>query len=228
MGLRVKNRVLIPRKIGKINNPINPIKKKPHWIRTKIKDSQNYFLGGKLGWINQQYSENGFSIDRLTDNFFTVPALPLRGFKYNSINGNNFGLINAEFRFPIFAAIIPGALPILPLYNLTGVAFLDAGTAWGQRIDYFLLTEKDPNSELAFNGKELDFSVARERIGYVQVQDGSFSEHTYLDGDILIGGGFGIRSIFLGLPFGYDVGWHHDGKGFNGKAVHYFSIGIDF
>ncbi|MAC04693.1 MAG: hypothetical protein CL671_10400 [Balneola sp.] len=192
------------------------------------KDSQNYFLGGKLGWINQQYSENGFSIDRLTDNFFTVPALPLRGFKYNSINGNNFGLINAEFRFPIFAAIIPGALPILPLYNLTGVAFLDAGTAWGQRIDYFLLTEKDPNSELAFNGKELDFSVARERIGYVQVQDGSFSEHTYLDGDILIGGGFGIRSIFLGLPFGYDVGWHHDGKGFNGKAVHYFSIGIDF
>jgi len=27
----------------KINNPINPIKKKPKWIRTKIIDSQNYF-----------------------------------------------------------------------------------------------------------------------------------------------------------------------------------------
>ena len=27
----------------KINNPINPIKKKPVWIRTKILDSQNYF-----------------------------------------------------------------------------------------------------------------------------------------------------------------------------------------
>tara|TARA_Y100000590_G_scaffold105202_1_gene119679 strand:+ start:1940 stop:2878 length:939 start_codon:yes stop_codon:yes gene_type:complete len=27
----------------KINNPINPIKKKPSWIRTKITDSQNYF-----------------------------------------------------------------------------------------------------------------------------------------------------------------------------------------
>ena len=27
----------------KINNPINPIKKKPYWIRTKILDSQNYF-----------------------------------------------------------------------------------------------------------------------------------------------------------------------------------------
>ena len=27
----------------KINNPINPIKKKPKWIRTKILDTQNYF-----------------------------------------------------------------------------------------------------------------------------------------------------------------------------------------
>ena len=27
----------------KINKPINPIKKKPNWIRTKILDSQNYF-----------------------------------------------------------------------------------------------------------------------------------------------------------------------------------------
>ena len=27
----------------KVNNPINPIKKKPSWIRTRILDSQNYF-----------------------------------------------------------------------------------------------------------------------------------------------------------------------------------------
>jgi len=27
----------------KVNNPINPIKKKPNWIRTRILDSQNYF-----------------------------------------------------------------------------------------------------------------------------------------------------------------------------------------
>jgi len=27
----------------KVNNPINPIKKKPYWIRTKIQDTQNYF-----------------------------------------------------------------------------------------------------------------------------------------------------------------------------------------
>tara|TARA_B100001996_G_scaffold353009_1_gene314083 strand:+ start:350 stop:1288 length:939 start_codon:yes stop_codon:yes gene_type:complete len=32
-----------PRHPEKINNPVNPIKKKPNWIRTKIIDSQNYF-----------------------------------------------------------------------------------------------------------------------------------------------------------------------------------------
>tara|TARA_Y100000590_G_scaffold19096_1_gene22632 strand:- start:913 stop:1851 length:939 start_codon:yes stop_codon:yes gene_type:complete len=32
-----------PRHPEKVNNPINPIKKKPYWIRTKIIDSHNYF-----------------------------------------------------------------------------------------------------------------------------------------------------------------------------------------
>jgi len=32
-----------PRHPEKVNNPINPIKKKPSWIRTRILDSQNYF-----------------------------------------------------------------------------------------------------------------------------------------------------------------------------------------
>jgi len=36
----------------KINNPINPIKKKPTWIRTKIFDTQNYFNTKKI--INQK------------------------------------------------------------------------------------------------------------------------------------------------------------------------------
>ena len=192
------------------------------------KDAQNYFFGGRLGWINRQYSNIGFSFGRITDNFFSVPALPMRGFAYNSINGNKFSLVNAEFRFPLFAAIIPGAVPILPLYNVTGVAFLDAGTAWGQDINYGLLVEPNTNADIAANGKELDFTVAKERSGYIPNGDGTFSEFTYLDGDILIGGGFGLRSILFGLPFGYDIGWQYDRTGFKSGAVHYFSIGIDF
>ena len=34
---------MIIRHPEKVNNPVNPIKKKPRWIKTKILDSQNYF-----------------------------------------------------------------------------------------------------------------------------------------------------------------------------------------
>ena len=32
----------------KVNNPVNPIRKKPYWIRTKISDTQNYFKTQKI------------------------------------------------------------------------------------------------------------------------------------------------------------------------------------
>src|SRR5699024_11483265 len=75
-------------------------------------------------------------LDKLGDTFFTLPAYPLRGHRYNSMYGNKFALANIEFRFPLFAALLPGPIPILPLYNLTGVAFVDAGMAWGQDVEY--------------------------------------------------------------------------------------------
>ncbi len=37
-----------PRHPEKVNNPINPIKKKPIWIRTKIVDTQNFFKTKEL------------------------------------------------------------------------------------------------------------------------------------------------------------------------------------
>lgn len=192
------------------------------------KDAQNYFLGGKLGWINQKWSDTGLPVDRITDNFFSVPALPLRGYEYNAINGENFSLINAEFRFPLFAAIIPGAIPILPLYNITGVAFLDVGTAWGSTNNLGIYVNPSTNSEFVINSKSLDFKPATQEVGYIPIGNNTFQEVNYLDGDLLIGAGFGFRSIVFGLPFGYDVGWAHDGSSFYSDPVHYFSIGIDF
>ncbi|MFP8488026.1 peptidase MA family metallohydrolase [Gracilimonas sp. Q87] len=193
-------------------------------------DKQTYFMGGRLGWINQQFNQNGLSYDKLTDSFFTVPALPVRGYAYNSIYGSNFSLINAEFRFPLFAAVVPGAIPILPLYNITGAAFLDIGSAWGERIDYGLI---DSNSDPIVNDAKLDFKVAEERFGTYELrnQDGSLAgtgQAPYLDGDILIGAGFGLRTIVFGLPFRYDVGWPYQRSGFLSDPIHYFSIGIDF
>lgn len=203
-------------------------------------DKQTYFMGGQLGWINQRFSDNGLSFDRLTDSFFTVPALPVRGYAYNSIYGSNFALINAEFRFPLFAAVVPGALPILPFYNITGAAFVDFGTAWGQDISYNFESGGreyevvDDAGNVIDNSKSLDFKLAQQlqtnkvrQVGSDTIQELS-APVNYLDGDLLLSAGFGFRTILLGLPFRYDVGWPYGRDGFEGSPIHYFSIGIDF
>lgn len=202
-------------------------------------DSQTYFLGGMLGWINQRWSDNGIPFERLTDTFFTMPAVPLRGHRFNEIYGSRFGLINAEFRFPLFAALIPGAVPILPFYNITGAAFVDVGTAWGYDITQSI---RNPITgqiiDINQNPKELDFRLGQTETlyydldpavnGFVDAPGPTTQEFSYVDGDILAGAGFGLRTIVLGLPFRYDVAWPYTRGGFDGKPIHYFSVGIDF
>ncbi len=189
-------------------------------------DSQTYFMGGMLGWINQRWSDNGIPLERLADTFFTLPAVPLRGYEYNAIYGNKFALINTEFRFPLFAAVVPGALPILPLYNITGAAFFDIGTAWGFDINGNYL---DENENPVVNSKDLDFRLGETKTGYLYNQDNELVPFTeYIDGDLLAGAGFGLRTIVFGLPLRYDIAWAYGRSGFVSKAVHYFSIGIDF
>jgi hypothetical protein len=93
-------------------------------------DAQNFFMGGMQNWINFRWAEGSLQTDRLEDIFFTIPALPLRGHFFNSAIGNRFGLFNAEFRFPLIAAMLPGPIPIIPLYNIQGSIFFDMGAAW--------------------------------------------------------------------------------------------------
>lgn len=208
------------------------------------RDSQTFFMGGMLGWINRRFSENSsIPIERLGDTFFTLPALPLRGHEYNSIYGDRFNLVNAEFRFPLFAALLPGPIPILPLYNLTGVAFVDAGMAWGDRIPYSVQFTDGTEQEYAANSADLDFKVQDQNVSYLDQTNGDIlpDEPDDFDtnrdryavlpapqGDVLIGAGFGLRTIFLGFPLRYDVGWPYYRDGFDGSPIHYISIGIDF
>ena len=202
------------------------------------RDSQTFFMGGMLGWINQQWSDAEIPFDRIADTFFTLPATPLRGHEFNTIFGDKFSLINAEFRFPLFAAILPGPIPILPLYNLTGVAFVDAGAAWGFDIPYSRFSDNQGNPIVYFeNPAQLDFKVGTKRQEFINPQTGELRDGppqqgdiqtTFVDGDILIGAGFGLRTILLGLPFRYDIGWPYGRGGFQGDPIHYFTIGIDF
>lgn len=182
------------------------------------RDTQTYFMGGMLGWINQRWARNTIPADRLAQTFLALPALPMRGHPYNTIYGNKFGLLNAEFRFPLFAAILPGPIPVLPLYNLQGVAFVDAGTAWGY----------DDSNTPNVNEKGFDFKIAKEYNTTITDSQGNTRSVIAVDGDVLIGAGFGLRTILLGLPFRYDVAWPYNRHGFGGKPIHYFTIGIDF
>lgn len=198
-------------------------------------NSQTFFMGGMLGWINQRFSDNAIPIDELGESFFTLPALPLRGYEFNTINGDKFTLLNAEFRFPLFAAVLPGPLPLFPLYNLTGVAFVDAGTAWGKRIEF-----DTPQTNLVYhvNESDLDFRLRQVDDVFVDPTTGDIVENPANPndffrlerptGDVVIGAGFGLRTILFGLPFRYDIGWPYYRDGFDGDAIHYFSIGIDF
>ncbi len=202
-------------------------------------DSQTFFMGGMLGWINQRWSDVEIPFDRLTDTFFAQPATPLRGHRFNESFGDRFALFNAEFRFPLFAAVIPGAVPILPLWNITGVAFVDAGAAWGMDINYSRYVDSRTGEPIVFRqkGGSLDFKIAQEKEVLLDPRTGLELEPgagiqgepaNYLDGDILIGAGFGLRAIMLGLPFRYDIGWAYERDGFRSSPIHYFTIGIDF
>ncbi|WP_242978992.1 peptidase MA family metallohydrolase [Rhodohalobacter mucosus] len=202
------------------------------------RDSQTFFMGGMLGWINQQWSDAEIPFERLADTFFTLPATPLRGHEFNTIFGDRFSLINAEFRFPLFAAVLPGPLPILPLWNITAVAFVDAGAAWGFDIPYARFSDQNGNPVVYFeNQSDLDFKIGNKRNEFLNPQTGLLRDGpaqegdipvTFVDGDVLIGAGFGLRTILLGLPFRYDIGWPYQRGGFGGNPIHYFTIGIDF
>ncbi len=160
---------------------------------------QLFFSSGTQNWINRRFDdENGFPIDDVTDFVFARPVLPMRGYDINARSGSNFGLINAEFRFPIVAAVLPGPLPILPLYHLHGTAFVDAGGIWGGR------------------GSDNRFRL----LGRAEDGEKRFD-------DAIVGAGVGLRTILLGFPVRIDYAWPFDGRSFGDRRL-YLSVGLDF
>ncbi len=143
---------------------------------------QLFYSAGVENWINRRF--DSFPIEDLTDFVFATPVLPLRATHINTLKGSYFGLFNAEFRFPLIAALLPGPLPLLPLYNLQGTAFLDVGAVWGS----------PSNRRL---------NLFRKNESGLQVLD-----------DVRIASGLGLRTIMLGFPFRFDFAWPFDGRRF--------------
>jgi len=177
------------------------------------KSPQLFYTAGVENWINRYFDQlYGFPIREVQDFVFATPVMPLRGSDLNTQNGPYFGLINAEFRFPLIAALLPGPLPIFPLYNMQGVAFLDAGSVFGgNRILGYTELGEEVTEKNAFN--------------LWTVRDSSTGKR-YFD-DLIVAGGFGLRTILLGYPVKLDFAWPFDGHSF-GERRTYFSIGFDF
>jgi Tol biopolymer transport system component len=107
-------------------------------------DPQRFYAAGVQNWINPDF--RSIPIEDENDFIFATPVLPLRGFGIDERGGTRFGLANAEFRFPLFAAILPGPIPVLPLYNLQGTAFADVGTLYSD--DFNLWRTNDEGREV--------------------------------------------------------------------------------
>ena len=154
---------------------------------------QVFYTSGVQNWLNRNFDDiNGFPLEDVTDFVFATAVMPLRGYDINAANGSNFGLINAEFRFPLVAALLPGPIPVIPLYNIQGQVFADVGNIWGGRTS----TSLENSSK-----RKID--------------------------DVLIGTGFGIRTLFLGYPVRLDFAWPFDGRTFGDRST-YISVGLDF
>lgn len=164
------------------------------------KSPQLFYSSGMENWINYNWSNNQYPIISTEDFILARPVLPMRGYSLNNSFGNTFGLANAEFRFPIVAAVLPGPIPIIPLYNLQGVAFVDAGTIFGKR-----------------NQNNPSFNMWTTNADGEKVFD-----------DLKLSAGLGLRTIVLGYPLRFDWAWQHNGKRFIRQPKAMISLGLDF
>jgi len=98
-------------------------------------DPQRFIIGGVDQWINRSFEGGRIPLDNAGDFVFLQAALPLRGYNYNARIGTKYALANFELRYPLFGYLQAGPLPLF-FQSLSGVAFLDVGSAWTTKKDF--------------------------------------------------------------------------------------------
>ena len=165
-------------------------------------DPQRFYASGVQNWLNPTF--NSLPVRNPDDFVFATPVLPLRGYGYSEAEGNSFALANLEARVPLVAALLPGPIPLAPLYNIQTVGFVDAGFIASGGLDVW----RDVPAETDEQGNVTE--PARREFD-----------------DILIGTGVGLRTLVFGYPVRVDWAWPFDGRQFGENRV-YFSVGVDF
>lgn len=182
------------------------------------KARRNYIMGGMDNWIfNQRDNQSPerddlmnyyrYDVDR-RDQLFMEFVTPLRGFNYNKLFGNNFGLFNAEFRFPVVKYFYRGPITSNFFKNLQLVAFTDIGAAW---------TGKGPFS--------------RQNSLNTRIEGGEGNPFrasvTNFKNPFLSGHGAGVRTLLLGYYLKFDVAWGVEDFVVS-RPKYYLTFGYDF
>jgi Tol biopolymer transport system component len=166
-------------------------------------DPQRFYSGGVQNWIGARF--DSLAVEGAGDFAFATPVLPLRGFGFSEASGTRFALANVEARVPLVAALLPGPIPVLPLYNIQAVGFVDAGVI-----------------------SKGDLDVWRDTAPVLDPATGEVVEESRrVFDDVLLGTGVGLRTVLLGYPVRLDWAWPFEGDGFGERRV-YFSVGLDF
>jgi outer membrane protein assembly factor BamA len=106
------------------------------------KNPQKFIVGGVDSWINRTFEGGYVPLENAEDYIFLSSGLPLRGYNYNAQIGSRYGLLNLELRYPLFAFLQAGPLP-LGLQSLGGVMFFDMGSAWTKEREFVAFTRTE-------------------------------------------------------------------------------------
>jgi hypothetical protein len=146
---------------------------------------QKFVIGGVQNWINPQFEGGYIPITNAEDYLFLQTGVPLRGYNYSARIGSRYALFNMEVRYPLFAFLQAGPLP-LGLQSFGGSMFFDMGTAWDR-----------------VGNREVVKPFGRTPGGALRTQD------------LLMGMGTGARVLFLFFLLRLDVAWAWNVDGFS-------------
>jgi len=164
-----------------------------------------YYMGGVDNWLNPKFSQEN-SVASVNDYSYQALATNMRGFKQNIRNGNSFGVINSELRFPVFRYLFNRPIKSDFVNNFQVVGFADAGAAWTGANPF---SEANTHFITTINQNPLNITVLVQK-------------------NPIVGGyGVGLRSRLFGYFMRADWAWGvEDGQ--VQPYVFYFSLSLDF
>ncbi|MGH1335007.1 MAG: hypothetical protein ACRBFS_02690 [Aureispira sp.] len=170
-----------------------------------------YSLGGVENWMFSAVN-NTITLPNAANYGLQTLASGLRGFNNNSRNGSSYALINAEIRIPIVDYLSRNSPRNTVLRNLQLIAFFDVGTAWQGASPFSI--DNPLNTTIIDNNGPGVVSPVRLLVNYYRRP-------------ILMGYGFGLRTVLLDHYFRLDYAWGVETGQVQSPIIH-FSVGTDF